>query len=79
MFFSRYFHYLDWMEAEMLLMYSYIDSTDIMTLIVRLTVIIAVILTIPLTHFPVSKHNKMLFVTSVHVNLYFTDWSYTML
>ena len=37
----------------MLLMYSYSDAADVLTLIVRLTVLIAVILTVPLTHFPV--------------------------
>lgn len=39
----------------MLLMYSYVDSADVMTLIVRLTVLFAVILTVPLTHFPARK------------------------
>jgi len=50
-----YLTFFNWMEAEMLLMYSYVDSTDIMTLIVRLTVLVAVVLTVPLTHFPARK------------------------
>jgi len=50
-----YLTFFNWMEAEMLLMYSYVDSADVMTLIVRLTVLFAVILTVPLTHFPARK------------------------
>ena len=51
---------LDWMEAEMLLMYSYSDASDALTLVVRLTVLVAVILTVPLTHFPVSINVHLL-------------------
>lgn len=51
---------LDWMEAEMLLMYSYVDSADLLTMIVRITVLIAVVLTVPLTHFPVRFHKLFL-------------------
>ncbi|XP_002124206.2 putative sodium-coupled neutral amino acid transporter 6 [Ciona intestinalis] len=50
-----YLTFYNWMEAEMLLMYSYVDASDVMTLIVRLTVLIAVVLTVPLTHFPARK------------------------
>nr|CAB3266256.1 sodium-coupled neutral amino acid transporter 2 [Phallusia mammillata] len=47
--------FYNWMEAEMLLMYSLTDPSDVLTLIVRLTVLVAVILTVPLTHFPARK------------------------
>jgi amino acid permease len=50
-----YLTFFNWMEAEMLLMYSYVDSADVMTLVVRLTVLFAVILTDSLTHFPARK------------------------
>uniref|UniRef100_F6TA22 Sodium-coupled neutral amino acid transporter 2 n=2 Tax=Ciona intestinalis TaxID=7719 RepID=F6TA22_CIOIN len=50
-----YLTFYNWMEAEMLLMYSYVNASDVMTLIVRLTVLIAVVLTVPLTHFPARK------------------------
>lgn len=50
-----YLTFFNWMEAEMLLMYSYVDSTDLLTLVVRITVLIAVVLTVPLTHFPARK------------------------
>jgi len=39
----------------MLLMYSFVDSSDILTLTVRITVLLAVVLTVPLTHFPARK------------------------
>ena len=44
----------DWMEPELLLMYSFVDAADMLTMMVRITVLIAVVLTVPLTHFPVS-------------------------
>uniref|UniRef100_H2YM24 Amino acid transporter transmembrane domain-containing protein n=1 Tax=Ciona savignyi TaxID=51511 RepID=H2YM24_CIOSA len=50
-----YLTFYNWMEAEMLLMYSYVNASDVMTLIVRLTVLLAVVLTVPLTHFPARK------------------------
>jgi len=50
-----YLTFYNWMEAEMLLMYSYVDSADLLTMIVRITVLIAVVLTVPLTHFPARK------------------------
>lgn len=50
-----YLTFYNWMEAEMLLMYSYVDSADLLTLVVRVTVLIAVVLTVPLTHFPARK------------------------
>lgn len=50
-----YLTFFNWMHAEMLLMYSYVDSSDLLTLVVRITVLIAVVLTVPLTHFPARK------------------------
>nr|XP_039260080.1 probable sodium-coupled neutral amino acid transporter 6 [Styela clava] len=50
-----YLTFYNWMEPELLLMYSYADSADILTLIVRVCVLVAVILTVPLTHFPARK------------------------
>jgi len=55
------------MEAEMLLMYSLSDPGDILTLIVRLTVLFAVILTVPLTHFPVRALRKKSFLGAYRV------------
>jgi len=50
-----YLTFYNWMEVEMLLMYSFVDSSDILTLTVRITVLLAVVLTVPLTHFPARK------------------------
>ena len=57
------------MEAEMLLMYSYSDPHDVLTLIVRLTVLVAVVLTVPLTHFPVTKFLFLINPTILQINL----------
>lgn len=50
-----YLTFYNWTESELLLMYSYVDSSNVMTLVVRLCVLLAVVLTVPLTHFPARK------------------------
>ncbi|CAK8679934.1 putative sodium-coupled neutral amino acid transporter 6 [Clavelina lepadiformis] len=72
-----YLTFYNWMEAEMLLMYSHTGETDILTMIVRLTVLVAVILTLPLTHFPARKALTFLlfpnkdFQWKIHLGLMF--------
>lgn len=50
-----YLTFYNWMEPELLLMYSFVDAADMLTMMVRITVLIAVVLTVPLTHFPARK------------------------
>ena len=48
-----YFTFYNYVQSDLLLTYNHSDPTNPLTLIVRVCVLIGVILTLPLTHFPV--------------------------
>ena len=52
-----YLTFFNYVQSDLLLTYSHSDPTNPLTLIVRVCVLIGVILTLPLTHFPVSASN----------------------
>ena len=58
-----YFTFYNYVQSDLLLTYNHSDPTNPLTLVVRVCVLIGVILTLPLTHFPVSLYTNRKFMT----------------
>jgi hypothetical protein len=58
-----YFTFYNYVQSDLLLTYNHSDPTNPLTLVVRVCVLIGVILTLPLTHFPVSLYTNRNFMT----------------
>lgn len=56
-----YFTFYNYVQSDLLLTYNHSDPTNPLTLVVRVCVLIGVILTLPLTHFPARKAVNFLF------------------
>ena len=57
-----YMTFYNYVQSDLLLTYNHSDPRNALTLIVRVCVLIGVMLTLPLTHYPVS--NKRLYFSS---------------
>ena len=60
-----YMTFYNYVQSDLLLTYNHSDPRNALTLVVRVCVLIGVMLTLPLTHFPVSQTDleKFLFLS----------------
>ena len=52
-----YMTFYNYVQSDLLLTYNHSDPRNALTLVVRVCVLIGVMLTLPLTHYPVSSYN----------------------
>ena len=57
-----YMTFYNYVQSDLLLTYNHSDPRNALTLVVRICVLIGVMLTLPLTHFPVTYHETKLII-----------------